>query len=307
MEAVSPPLSEQGPRRDPPSHGETGPGAPAPYSLAWPLPGRRARRTPSGPGTPPAPATGIAGGARSSPEPPPAQGRRTSSSRATSCHRPSSPRPPPGSLCANPAVPGPRSPRVALPGPRPGGRHVAVPGARPARTLLVALTVAPRLLLQVGACRGCRRPGRPGAGGPAERAYDPQVASHPAEQASEPTAAGEIRAPVLLPAAWRRAAKALQAPGRGQGRGGAAGGRHPIGPRRGGGGAGAEPDPSGGPRAGPTPPQRAARAAIGAARSPAELPGRGGGDARRPASGGRSWGLRAAGSEAEPLSPGRPI
>lgn len=137
-------------------------------------------------------------------------------------------RPRPPALCRpTPPSPALRSSRLALPGPRPGGRHVAVPGARPAWTLLVALTVAPRLLLQVGARRGCRRPGRPGAGRSAERAHDPQVASHPAKQASETSAVGEIRAPVLLPAAWLQAAEACPAPGRGQGRGGATGGRQP--------------------------------------------------------------------------------
>ena len=140
-----------------------------------------------------------------------------------------------------PAVPGSRASRVALAGPRPEGRHVAVPGAHPARTLLVALTVAPRLLLQVGGCQGCRRPGRPGTGGSTEQAYNPQVTSHPERGgggsdwlASERTnrdrrdpSAGHC-SPLPGGGLPRPAKRELS----GQGRGGTAGARHPIGPRR---------------------------------------------------------------------------
>lgn len=151
-------------------------------------------------------------------------------------------------------VPNPGTPRCrlgrALRSP-PGGRHVAEPGAR-ARPDPLALTVAPRLVLQVGACQGCRRPGRAGARGSAERAYDPQVASHP-EQASERRAQATAERQQLLPAAWRPTARrwargARARPGRGFQ------GRHPIGPRR----EGAGPSP-----AGPSPARRAPQHARG--------------------------------------------
>lgn len=270
MDASSPPLSEPGPRRDPRSHRNTGPGAPAPYWLACPPPGDAGQA-----GYPPGPG------------PPPAQGRRTGRARATSCHRPSSPHPcawrgqraggrgarrrPPLFVCVpSPPSPAPRLSRLGLPGLCPGGRHVAVPGARPARTLLVALTVAPRLLLQVGACRGCRRPGRPGAGGSAERAYDPQVASHPAKQASRPSAAGETRAPVLPPGCLVGSLPGL--PGAPARAGAGRGCRRPppdwasSGRRRGRGGTPSPPQP----RTSRTPPQRPARASIGAKGLPRE-------------------------------------
>lgn len=82
---------------------------------------------------------------------PRAQGRRAGIARATSCHRPSSPhhcarrgpgirgrgaRPPPALCCVpKPTLPGLRASRSRAPGPQPGGRHVAGPGARPPRPL----------------------------------------------------------------------------------------------------------------------------------------------------------------------------
>lgn len=139
---------------------------------------------------------------------------------------------------------------MALAGPRPEGRHVAVPGAHPARTLLVALTVAPRLLLQVGGCQGCRRPGRPGAGSSAERAYDSQVTSHPEQTGGRAGgqagwlagARGRTNRGERDPSAGRcsrlaggglprPARRGSRGPGR-AGPGGASGAHHPIGPLR---------------------------------------------------------------------------
>lgn len=137
-------------------------------------------------------------------------------------------RPSPALCVPNPADPGPRAAGSALPGPGPGAA-MSRSRAR-ARPDPLALTVAPRRVLQVGACQGCRRPGRPGARGSAERAYDPQVASHP-EQARERTRQARSERRPQLPAAWQRAAQtwalgARARPGRGRR------GRQPIGPRR---------------------------------------------------------------------------
>lgn len=210
---------------------------------------------PSWSGTPPAPPYSYIGCTRQPRAPPPsppanprAQGRRAGIARATSCHRPSSPHrcawrglgsrgrgprsealPP---LCVpKPAVPGLRAARSRSPAPRPEAATSRSPerARPPARTRLWALTVAPRLLLQVGARQGGWRPRRPGARRLAERSHDPQVASHAEQRTPTPQARPERR-PLLRCLAAGCPDPGLPARGHGRGRGRR--GRRPIGPRR---------------------------------------------------------------------------
>lgn len=231
-----PPLSEQDRRRDPPSLG-----APrAPVCAGLP-PGAQSGQVTLRPGTPPA---GIPGG--------PGAGPQGSIARATSCHRPSSPHPAPGaawkrgaawrvpvpgSLCSQPCGAGPPSLLGRLPGPSPGGRHVAVPGApRPdpprgthsgAAAALASWGLsgppAPRPAQSRGLCRGSARP----AGTQPSRVG-----------AKQPPQARSERRP-LLAAAWLLAARGWRGcRARAAGRGGAWA-HHPIGEEAGWGGANA--------------------------------------------------------------------
>lgn len=308
MEAVSPPLSEPGPRRDPPSHAETGAGAPAPR-LAGLSPSRGAGRPghPPGPGDPQHPVQESLG-ARSSPEPPPAQGHRTGSARATSCHRPSSPHP----CCRGVPAPAPRLFVCRRRRPRPAIAPSRAPRSPPGRP--------PR--------RGAGRAPRP----------DPPRGTH-SGAAAAPASWGLWGPPAPRPARSRRlcrasARRAGSRPSHRAGERGDRGGRDPSAgaapgclaagcqglpaaraPAAAGAGlpgaasrlalAGEEAGP--GPRAGPPPPPRAARAAFGAARSSAGPRGRGRAGASGPASGARRWGVKASGCEAEPLCPRCPV
>lgn len=196
----------------------------------------------------PAPPCSYTGDA-AQPEPPAPSPRAQGAGwprRAASCHRPSSPqhragrglgtrgRGPRGEAAPSPPQrlvgPSPWSSACERPARDPRSRPEAATARSPerARPDPLALTVAPRLLLQVGARQGGRRPRRPGARRPAERSHDPQVARHASRRKPSPQVRPERR---RCSAAWRRAAQtwapgARARPGRGRR------GRRPIGPRR---------------------------------------------------------------------------
>lgn len=239
MPPPSPPLSEHGPRRDPPSRQRSSRVLQSPLVPSLP-PGAQAGNTSFRCGIPPGPPPGIPGGAGQ----PRARPRKTAISRATSCHRPSSPHhcascgpeapnkvaqseaAPRPFVCQIPPFPGRgrRESRSPVP-----AREVATSWHRraPARTLRAALTVAPWLLLQAGGGQGRWPPGRPGARGSAKRAYDPQVAGHPEQGSERAGSKNRVRRYTQQPAAgpgWRWQ--------RGHNRGGTARARRPIGPRR---------------------------------------------------------------------------
>lgn len=301
MDASSPPLSGPGPRRDPRSHRNTGPGAPAPYSLACPPPGDagQAGRQDTLRARDPA---------RAGPQDPPRQGHQLPPSFKSPPLRlarpesrgPGSASPPPAlCVCAKPAVPSPaivptRAPR-SPPGRPPRRGAGRAPRPDPPRGTHSGAAAAPASWGPSGlptprparSRRLCRASVRP-------------AGSQPSRQA------GQTRAPVLPPAAWLRAAQSRPAPRRGQRRGGAAGGRHAIGPLRGGGGAGAGPG-----RTPPPPPNRARAGPRPSALRALPLAPRGCSERPRDPPGSARWGgsrgLRAPVNGAKPLSPGCPI